>query len=70
MRYHADLQWVRIAFRDFSRTVVQLDYQAIDQDADEVKKAPSSNLIVFDVCEKACPISRCSLRSDLWQDDG
>jgi len=22
MRYHADLQWVRMAFRDFSRTVV------------------------------------------------
>src|SRR5664280_2785390 len=23
MRYHADLQWVRMAFRDFSRTVVR-----------------------------------------------
>src|SRR5664279_1380686 len=23
MRYHADLQWVRMAFRDFSRTVVK-----------------------------------------------
>src|ERR1035438_8951697 len=23
MRYHADLQWVRMAFRDFSRTVVE-----------------------------------------------
>ena len=22
MRYHADLQWVRMAFRDFSRTVM------------------------------------------------
>src|ERR1019366_129625 len=25
MRYHADLQWVRMAFRDFSRTVVMSD---------------------------------------------
>src|SRR5664280_1452106 len=24
MRYHADLQWVRMAFRDFSRTVVMV----------------------------------------------
>src|SRR5271166_1789358 len=24
MRYHADLQWVRMAFRNFSRTVVLL----------------------------------------------
>src|SRR5664279_5194287 len=27
MRYHADLQWVRMAFRDFSRTVVSGDLE-------------------------------------------
>src|ERR1017187_1722041 len=41
MRYHADLQWVRMAFRDFSRTVVFYCHTC---------RSPFSRALDFHVC--------------------
>ena len=46
MRYHADLQWVRMAFRDFSRTVVVWDIRS-DSFADKVGFSKGDVILEF-----------------------